>query len=468
MEITAQIRASHHGLSRCSEQFLDYVNQEPECLKFANFGLLELDSDLFRLQPWPTFVNRTMKAEMELASVAVLNLIKSIPQRIFNNCPVQIGEYFNIPTEEVENQLVVANEAYLKLLLGRGDFMLSPQGWKCLEFNVTGNLGGLQIAGWENQYLRVPVIDRYIKKYNVKLYNKNLVFILMDHLISIGLDGICPGDDTLNCAVLVDALVDDDTGGSDYHRFRYVYRNFLAMRNPNLKGEMIFCDYSHLDVVNNEVRFKGNRVHVILELKTDSQPSDILKCFKDGRVVILNGPITELLSNKLMLAALSEYKDSGLFSLAEKQIIEKYIPWTRTLGSSEMNDKQGEKNRKGDKNLREFMIENRENLVIKPGNAFGGFGISVGKMTPAKEWLDAVDNAFSQKGYVVQEYVASNVYLYQYGEEGYAEHDAVWGFFVFGSQYAGGWVRVMPRAGSKGILNCHQGARASVILEAEQ
>jgi hypothetical protein len=75
--------------------------------------------------------------------------------------------------------------------------------------------------------------------------------------------------------------------------------------------------------------------------------------------------------------------------------------------------------------------------------------------------------ALSIRSWVVQEYIESPTYLYQLGENGYAEHHAVWGFFVFGSTYAGGWARVLPTANKSGVLNCHQGAKVSVVFEVD-
>ena len=59
-------------------------------------------------------------------------------------------------------------------------------------------------------------------------------------------------------------------------------------------------------------------------------------------------------------------------------------------------------------------------------------------------------------------------YLYQVGEQGCAPHHAVWGLFVFGSRYNGGFVRMLPEKGNQGVINSHQGAEESIILEVEE
>jgi hypothetical protein len=58
--------------------------------------------------------------------------------------------------------------------------------------------------------------------------------------------------------------------------------------------------------------------------------------------------------------------------------------------------------------------------------------------------------------------------LFQTGENGYAGHHAVWGLFVFGSRYAGGFMRVLPEKNAQGVINTHRGAEKTVILEVEE
>jgi hypothetical protein len=84
------------------------------------------------------------------------------------------------------------------------------------------------------------------------------------------------------------------------------------------------------------------------------------------------------------------------------------------------------------------------------------------------QWYDIAKKAFQVKNWLVQEYIEPPTYLYQLGENGYAEHHAVWGFFIFGDIYAGGWVRVIPVKNQSGIINCHQGARVSVAFEVDE
>jgi uncharacterized circularly permuted ATP-grasp superfamily protein len=208
------------------------------------------------------------------------------------------------------------------------------------------------------------------------------------------------------------------------------------------------------------VFYKGKKLRVIIEMCHGVVPPKIIESFKSGKVYLINGPISQLLSNKLTLAVLSNYGNSDAFTAEEKEIIDKYIPWTRkitpgstTYGNETIDD------------LEHFIGSNREKLVIKPSRGLGGEGICVGLKSSREEWEIALKRALKEKDWLVQEYVRSTPGFYQSGEEGYDYQDMVWGFFIIGSRYIGAWNRVMPGKDNRGVINCHQGATVSIIFE---
>jgi hypothetical protein len=59
--------------------------------------------------------------------------------------------------------------------------------------------------------------------------------------------------------------------------------------------------------------------------------------------------------------------------------------------------------------------------------------------------------------------------VYQFGEEGYIKHEVVWGLFVFGQEYAGGFLRIIPKTENiKGIINTARGAYETVFFEVDE
>jgi hypothetical protein len=217
-----------------------------------------------------------------------------------------------------------------------------------------------------------------------------------------------------------------------------------------------------MEMIGGLLYCNGERIHVLLDISGNLIPVVGMESARKGSLMLYNGPVGNLMSNKLNLALLSEHQDSDLFSPDERESIKKYIPWTRkTVPGETMYD--GEKI-----NLRDFMLANRERLMLKSAVGSGGTGVESGRKLTQREWSDKVQTAFEQKTYMVQEYVRSQPYMYQKGKNEALPHNAAWGFFVFGSRYAGGFVRLLPVRDNKVVINSKQGAEESMILEVDE
>jgi hypothetical protein len=489
LNISPEIRLSHENLSRCSRQFLEFVDRHPQALQSDHYTMLELNDKLFKLQPWPTFINRRTREEMAAVSVKVFNLIQSIPSRLFADDYQKVSAYYRIPPDLARYLLSGTVGRQTGHLLSRGDFVLSPGGLKCLEYNVNTNLGGLQISFWESLYLNTPIIADFLDRCGIRIRNKNVIFTLFQHLLEVARNRSGGSGDEINIAVAMSGSMDSQTRLALEMYYNATYREVLEEHGTHLKGTVVVCDYRQMEVSGGTVRHNGRTIHTIVEWYLGFVPTDMLDVCRQGRVSILNGPLTWLLSTKSNLALLSELADSELFDPEERALIKTYIPWTRTVVRGETTY-GGETVR-----LERFILDQREKLVLKPLLGSGGKDIYIGRYCPREKWQTIVDSAIQggdwqdlrlgnpvtheqwqaltrqamdvQK-WLVQEYVASESYLYQWGHDGCAPHSAVWGYFVFGNRYAGSWVRVLPREHDRGVINCHQGAKVSAVFEVDE
>lgn len=462
MEITKEIKEMYQYLSPVNLDFLEFVKKNPDSLRHSNFKLLELKNDVFALQPWPTFINNKTKQAFREAGVKLFELVKGIPGRIFNNDAEKMGAYYKFPARELKEQLAGTTDDHIDNLVGRGDFIISPSGLKCLEYNVAVSLGGWQIPIWEFMYLNHPIITRFLRESRVKVKNENLIGLLLEHVLQSTLSKVPPCDNEINIAFVYE-------GGDDRNRLRVtmymdkMFKEILQQKNKDLKGNLLFCDYCHLNLIDNCVFYKEKRIHTLVEMYLGYVSPDVLTAFKAGNILLINGPISFLLSNKLNLALLSDPGTAHIFTHEEKKIIDKYVPWTRkvTPGAATYGNEKIA-------SLERFMLSDRERLVIKPSMGLGGKGICIGAKSSRQKWEEAIKTAIKGKNWLVQEWVEPSPGFYQAGENGYELHDMVWGFFVFGSRYCGAWNRVMPKKNNKGIINCHKGARISIIFEVDE
>jgi amino acid adenylation domain-containing protein len=455
--LSPEVRQTHARLSGTGLKFLEYVRQHPEALEIANFQHMRNAAGTDEIHPWPTFIDPGCREKMEQAAVTTCNLVRSIPDRIFGNDPLRMSRYYELPVNMITTQMRGITDDRLKSLLARGDFVLTGAGFKCLEYNIAANIGGLHLPLWEPYYYENPIIARFLKEHRVNTDNTDTIAVFFEHLVSEASRRLSNTDGILHTAI---AVPGDRENNRQSHLNR-VYAETLQRLLPGVEGSVFFCDFRQLTVNDDTLYCNKKRIDILIETYGGTVPPEILELCEKQRIVLFNGPVTGLLSNKLNLALLSEHEDSHLFNSKEKEAINSYIPWTRKIApvSTYFKDKR-EKIQ-----LIDFIRLNREQLVIKPAVGFGGEGVYIGKNTGADKWEQILRHALEERKWLVQEYMASQPLLYQSGENGAEVHHGVWGLLVFGNRYGGASVRILPAANKSGVVNVYQGARASALFE---
>ncbi len=187
----------------------------------------------------------------------------------------------------------------------------------------------------------------------------------------------------------------------------------------------------------------------------------IFRAVRDGAVCISNSFQALLLYKKSSLAFLSDEKHHHLFAPDEIRTIVEHIPWTRVVAkcSTYYHDSTID--------LVEFINFNKDRLVLKPNDSYGGKGVVLGWETPENEWEAAMKTALSEP-YVVQEKVNLASEPYPFYTEGkmevhkmYVDADP----FIFMGKTAGG---VLTRLSSAALLNVtagHGSAIPSFLIE---
>jgi hypothetical protein len=123
-----------------------------------------------------------------------------------------------------------------------------------------------------------------------------------------------------------------------------------------------------------------------------------LRAVRERAACMVNPFQCKLLHKKTSLAVLSDERNRALFTPEEQRAIEAYIPWTRRV-EERRSVFQGRAI-----DLIPFILEHRENLVLKPSDDYGGAGIVLGWEVDSASWEKAVQKALAEP-YVVQERV---------------------------------------------------------------
>ncbi len=467
MEIIKEEILNHlRHLSRVNLDFLDFVKKNPEALKRSNYNdVTQFKTGISTLQPWPTFIDRQVKKQLQEASTSLFHLVRQIPQRLFANNPQTLSAYFGFSPEYIQLQLESIKDGHLDNLMARGDFIMSATGLKCIEYNVSGALGGLDLPLMEATYLNNPIIAKFIEQYHIRTYNTNQYVLLCRHLLAAVKKKFPPADHPeINMAIIFPPINSTEAAAGAIKYLNQVYRQVLEEQGYSTNGTVSLCDFPHLTVQDNRIFYKGKRLHTLVEFYHGEVPLPVLFSSLLGNVILYNGPITLLLSNKLNHVLLSENENTGKFTPRERELIKTYIPWTRRVVPGRVTYGTGTFH------LEDFLYSHREKLVVKPVSELGGKDVQVGKYTPASRWEDMVKKFLSDQTstWIVQEYLEPFTHLYQYGDNGYAEYETMWGLFVFGAQYAGGFLRILPTENTKGVINTHQGATKTAIFEVDE
>ncbi len=177
--------------------------------------------------------------------------------------------------------------------------------------------------------------------------------------------------------------------------------------------------------------------------------------YKDGKICLVNPLNSKLAGKKSLMAVLQSEEMAPRLTEEERAIIKKHIPWTRIVKSGE-TDYRGEK-----VDMEGFILENRENLVLKPIGLYGGKGVVVGREEEPAQWREALETA-QKTTHVVQEYIdIPEVSLPVYNPRlSFVNKKVNINFFAFNGKYSGGMARVSDSA----VINVSAGGGLIPII----
>jgi hypothetical protein len=444
--------------------FLDFVKAHPECLARTSFAALDRRDEFltYPMQPWPTFVDAKFVEEMAAAAVATCRLVKSVPQRIFAADPDRLARYYALERDRAAMMAeLLADRERVGGMLARGDFIHTGAGFQCLEMNVNANIGGWQVPILADLYRSVPLIAQFLRERSLRVGFSDPVRLLFEHLVREA-QRTRVVDDVLICAFVVPP---ENSGGAAVEAYASrELRRVLAAHPGALSGDAVFCAREELRFAGGRVSVRGRRIHVLLdhyEVPDAAVDRQVFACAMAGTLDLYNGPASGILADKRNLALLSQARDGGAYSAAERETIRRYIPWTREVKRG-YTDYAGQPVR-----MDALLASRRERLVLKHARSAAGTDVYLGRGMGSAQWDALARRALAEPGaFVVQEYLESAPFVYQAGAAGCGPYDLIWGMFVFGETYGGACLRMLSQ-GSNAVVNAAQGANIGIIFEVD-
>jgi len=337
---------------------------------------------------------------------------------------------------------------------GRADAYHDGTSFKLLEFNIGSELGGTDFAQLNRAFLGMPEFGEFARQ-------QALGYVDTAGRVALALRAAAArvtGSDEPVVALL------ESTGGLAGHE-----HVFLALREAMCRHgiELRLGEIHEVAERNGKITLNGTPIDAILryfvadELAGPAQEeslNQILRADAADKTVLFTPLEGGLFASKGSLALLREPRLLESLTAAQRQVINRAVPWTRLLAN-------GRQRREGDRaELVDFCRENRENLVIKPGVGYGAVGIVLGRETAPDKWDKALADC-AHGDHVVQELVtpASEPVVNPYS--GVIEDwRANWGIFVDGGGYGGAFVRALKAADGSVISYSNPGTRGGCVF----
>src|SRR5687768_13322543 len=167
------------------------------------------------------------------------------------------------------------------------------------------------------------------------------------------------------------------------------YSEFVLFHNyfESHGYDCVIADPREVTYENGRLIADGEPIHIIYKRVLISELVErggldhpVVRAVLDRTVCMVNPFRCKILHKKASLAVLSDESNHHLFTADEVDAIKKYIPWTCLV-------EERKKNYQGEQiDLLPFLVENKDDFVIKPNDEYGGKGVVLGWETDSSEW----------------------------------------------------------------------------------
>lgn len=439
-----EILAKYDTPEHPAKELLDEVNR-----KFVEAGCYLWPKKLFPIFLKPVFITKKRINYVSYVTNTLMSALEKVSDLYFK--APELRDLFQLKPEEI--MLCEIDPGYpTKIRITRNDAFMGDDYFKFVEFN-TDSPGGPMYSDQQNRILSdTPVMQELKKKW--KLHTDYFIPQVLETLLSAYRDFGGKKEKPFICIASTE-------GGSTVPEFLLIVEWFKEHGYGS-----VFNDVRKLQYDGKYLRTEqGDIIDIIyrrgwLPDWTDNIPEiqPLLKAYREGKVCVVNSPRSILASNKSIMELIQREDIQKIFTPEEQKCIRENIPWTRLM-------KEGKTTFQGKEiDLYEFVAKNREKLVLKPIDMYGGIDVCVGKDASQQKWEEFINKTFERK-FVVQEYVPIPEEEFPVIEE-----RVVWkpkkinvNFYAYNLKYAGG----ITRTSEASVINISAGGGLAVIQVVE-
>ncbi|MFJ5136622.1 hypothetical protein [Streptomyces sp. NPDC088707] len=342
------------------------------------------------LLPRPWFVRAPETAAFARDLEGLFALLVSLPLRLFDG---DVDRYAaEVGIDPPLAALLRRGGSGVPAKFGRADAYHDGTAYKLLEFNLGSEVGGVDMAVFNQRLLRVPAFADFAREH--RLDHVDIAARTAAVLRDRARPALSGGGDP------VVGLIEGRGGVGPYGRLMRATVEAMAEQGIDVRiGE--------IDEVSTrsdgKLTLGGTPLDLVLrnfaasQLLDDPAGPDVAEPFfrahQEGRTILFTSLESGFYSNKSALALLTDPRRRGSFDADERALVDRVLPWSRTLHASVPAD------------LVDLCRERRDRLILKPGAGYGGLDTFVGWECTDAEWDKAVRVAVERGGYVAQERV---------------------------------------------------------------
>lgn len=357
----------------------------------------------------PLFLSRAERERLDADLTCLHEALTDLPARLFDGDVGAFAAAVGAAGPQIDAARTAAGQV---IRLSRADLYTDASGFKLLELNVSGAVGGLENAQLNRAYLASPQFSAFAAEHD------------LDHV-----DTLAALASTLREEGGAVAIVDSP---DSFPSLRAILeQNAAALGRFGI--DAFACHLGQVSCRNRRVYAAGRPVDVIYRLflveellqpDMESLISPVLAAAARGDVAMFTPIGSELYGSKAALALLSDERHRDRFTPAELDVFDRILPWTRVVRPE----------------LLAYARSHREQLVLKATTLHGGAGFAAGWLTSPDQWERRLAEA-SGGPYVLQRRVDPTPELIPDPDGQLQPYVAAWGAFRTASGYAGTFVR---------------------------
>jgi uncharacterized circularly permuted ATP-grasp superfamily protein len=194
-------------------------------------------------------------------------------------------------------------------------------------------------------------------------------------------------------------------------------------------------------IQNGRVLAAGEEVHLIYKrvitrelIARWEDVGNFVEAIREGLVCCCNSFRSFIVGNKKILSLITDPRFGGIFNEKEKELIKNTVPWTRILTDSTV-EHFGRLVL-----LKTFIPQNKDRLVLKPCNMYGGKDVYIGMGTSQAVWEEVMEKHIGGGDWVVQEFINIPTDLFP-GSSGRTKYVNI-NPFLLGGKFSGAITRV--------------------------